>query len=182
MPFILLALVLVPVIVIALTPFLLIQRYRAGKARRPARPWVATVNMAVMAFSALFFLGSSAFTNIWIANSFAGAGAGLLAGLLLGVIGLLLTRWEATPSSLHYTPNSVLVLVVTLIVTARVLYGLIRAFALAQSGVSGTALVSAFGVPQALAAGGAVIGYYLAYNTGLRWRIRRWERRPLRRL
>jgi hypothetical protein len=179
-PFILLLLLLVPAVFILLTPFLLIQRYRAGKARRLARPWVATLNMGVMAFSAVFFLGSSAFTTIWIPNSFAGAGIGLMAGLLLGAVGLLVTRWEASPRSLHYTPNRVLVLLVTLIVSARVAYGLFRSFAMARAGVSGTALVTAFGVPQSLAAGGVVIGYYLAYNIGLRWRIRRWERRALR--
>ena len=51
-----LLLLLVPLIVIALMPVMLIQRYRAGKARRLARPWVATLNLAVMAFSAVFFL------------------------------------------------------------------------------------------------------------------------------
>ena len=176
----LLLLVLVPLVVIALTPFLLIQRYRAGKARRLARPWLATLNLAVMAFSALFFLISSAFTTIWIPQSFAGAAAGIIAGLVLGGFGLLATRWEPTPRSLHYTPNSVLVLIVTAIVSVRVAYGLFRSLTLAGPGASGTELIAAFGVPQSLAAGGAVIGYYVAYNFGLRWRIRQWERRALR--
>ena len=65
MPFILL-LLLLPIVFIALMPVMLIQRYRAGKARRLARPWVATLNLAVMAFSAIFFLASAAFTTIWI--------------------------------------------------------------------------------------------------------------------
>ena len=39
-----------------------------------------------------------------------------------------------------------------------------------------------FGVAESLGAAGAVMGYYLAYNIGLRWRIRRWERRLLRRI
>lgn len=181
MPLLVLVL-LVPLIVIALMPFLLVQRYRAGKARRQARPWVATVNIAVMAFSVVFFLLSSAFTSLWIPRSLAGAAIGVVGGLLLGVVGLLVTRWEATPSSLHYTPNNLLVLIVTLIVSARVAYGLFRALAVAHVGIRGTALVDAFGVPESLAAAGAVMGYYLAYNIGLRWRIRRWERRALRRL
>jgi hypothetical protein len=41
-------------------------------------------------------------------------------------------------------------------------------------------MIDAFGVPQSLGAGGIVIGYYLVYSAGLRWHIRRWERRPLR--
>jgi hypothetical protein len=181
MPLLVLVL-LVPLIFLALLPFLLIQRYRAGKARRQARPWVATVNIAVMTFSAVFFLMSAAFTTFWVPRAVVGATMGLAAGLLLGLLGLLVTRWEATPSSLHYTPNNLLVLLVTLIVTARVAYGLFRSFEVARAGMTGAALVDAFGVPQSLGAAGAVMGYYLAYNIGLRWRIRRWERRALRRL
>jgi hypothetical protein len=178
-PFVLL-LLLVPIVVIALMPLLLIQRYRAGKARRQARPWAATLNLAVMAFSAVCFLISAAFTTIWIPRSLAGAALGMIAGLLLGVFGLLIARWEADARAMHYTPNSWLVLFVTLIVSARVVYGLFRTVAAAQAGLSGTALASAFGVPESLAAGAVVIGYYLAFNAGLRWRIRRWQRRPLR--
>ncbi|MEO7135543.1 MAG: hypothetical protein ABI024_15145 [Vicinamibacterales bacterium] len=179
MPFVVL-LLLVPIVVIALMPLLLIQRYRAGKARRQARPWVATVNLSVMAFSAMCFLISAAFTTIWIPRSLAGAALGMLTGLLLGVFGLLMTRWESDARVLHYTPNRWLVLLVTLIVSARVLYGLFRTLAAAQAGLSGSALATAFGVPESLAAGAIVIGYYLAYNAGLLLRIRRWQRRTLR--
>ncbi len=168
MPLVLL-LLLVPVVVIALMPVLLIQRYRTGKARRQARPWVVTLNLGVTAFSALFFLASAAFTTLWIPRSLAAALAGMLGGLLLGGGGLLITRWEFDGRTLHYTPNRWLVLLVTLIVSPRVVYGLFRMFAVAQAGVSGAALVTAFGVPESLAAGAAVIGYYLAYNTGLRF-------------
>ena len=175
-------LLLVPIVAIALMPLILIQRYRAGKARRQARPWTVTLNLAVMALSAALFLVSAAFTTIWFPHAFTGAALGLLAGLLLGVFGLTMTRWESTPRTLHYTPNRWLVLLVTLIVSGRVLYGLFRTFAVAQAGVRGTGLVSAFGVPESLAAGATVIGYYLAYNVGLRWRIRRWHRRALRSL
>ena len=51
---------------------------------------------------------------------------------------------------------------------------------MARAGFSGTELVTAFGVPESLAAGAMVIGYYLAYNAGLRYRIQRWENRALR--
>ena len=179
MPLVLL-LLLVPLAVIALTPLLLIQRYRAGKARRQARPWAVTLNLAVMAFSAVSFLISAAFTTLWIPRSFAGAALGMAAGLLLGIVGLVLTRWEADARALHYTPNSWLVLVVTLIVSARVAYGLVRTLSAAQAGVAGGGLLTAFGVPESLAAGAMVIGYYLAFNAGLRWRVRRWQRRSLR--
>lgn len=179
MPLLLLLLAL-PLIFVALTPLLLIQRYRAGKARRPARPWVATFALVMMAVSAIFFLIGAGITSIWVPGALRGAAAGLATGLVLGALGLLLTRWEPAPGSLHYTPNRWLVLLVTVMVSARVLYGLYRSAVVAEAGMTGSSVVLAFGIPESLAAGGAVVGYYLAYNAGLRWRIYRWQRRRLR--
>ena len=176
----LLLLLLLPLAIVALTPLLLIQRYRAGSARRQARPWITTVTIAAMVFSAVFFLASAAFTTIWIPRAFYGAAIGMLLGMAFGAIGSLLTRWEPTIRSLYYTPNRWLVLLVTLIVSARVVYGLFRSFQAASAGLSGAHMVSAFGVPESLAAGAIVIGYHLAYNVALRWRISRWQRRALR--
>ena len=179
MPLILL-LLLVPIVVIALMPLMLIQRYRAGKARRLARPWVATLNLAVMAFSAVFFLLRRAVHDDLDSQGVHGRGDGTG-----GWCPARRARAGDHPvgtdtRALHYTPNRWLVLIVTLIVSARVLYGLFRSLAMAQAGFSGGALVTAFGVPESLAAGAIVIGYYLAYNAGLRWRIRRWQHRALR--
>jgi hypothetical protein len=86
------------------------------------------------------------------------------------------------PQSLHYTANRWLVLVITFIVTARVLFGVYRSILFAGGSLSATSAISAFGIPQSLAAGAIVIGYYLAYTAGLRWRIRVWQRRSLRRM
>ena len=168
MPLLLLV-VLLPVIVIALMPLILIQRYRAGTARRIARPWMAGLNVLLMAFSAMCFLAGAAFTSIWVTNAFSGAAAGIALGAGLGLVGLALTRWEPTAATLHYTPNRWLVLIVTFAVSARVLYGFWRSWTVAQGGVSGAPIVMAFGIPESLAAGGMVIGYYLAYGLGV-WR------------
>ena len=92
-------------------------------------------------------------------------------GTGLGLVGLVLTRWEPTAATLHYTPNRWLVLVVTFMVSARVLYGLWRSWKAAEAGVYGTEMVLAFGIPESLAVGGAVIGYYIAYAWGVRRRV-----------
>ena len=176
----LILLLLLPVILLALTPVMLIQRYRVGTARRLARPWMATFAMVMMCLSTVFFLVGSAVTTIWVRGAFTGAAAGVAIGSLLGVVGLVLTRWEPTPHTLHYTPNRWPVLLVTFIVSARLLYGLYRSILVAQAGVEGTSVITAFGIPESLAAGGIVVGYYLAYSAGLRWRIKKWQRRPLR--
>jgi hypothetical protein len=171
---------LLPILVIALTPVLLIQRYRAGTARRPARQWMLMLAVISTGLSALFLLLSSAFTNIWVSDAFADTALGLALGCLLGIGGLLVTKWEATPRSLHYTPNRWMVLIITLLVAGRVLFGLYRATAAAQSGMTGGEVAGAFGVAESLGAAGFVIGYYLAYNAGVVWRLHRWNRRALR--
>ena len=176
----LLLLILVPWVLIALTPLILIQRYRVGPARRMARPWMATLNVAAMAFSALFFMAGAAVTAVWVPNAFTGAAAGLAVGAGLGLVGLALTRWEPTAATLHYTPNRWLVLVVTLLVSARVLYGLWRSWMVVEAGVYGAPVVLAFGIPESLAAGGMVIGYYVAYWWGVRRRILKWQHGALR--
>jgi hypothetical protein len=72
------------------------------------------------------------------------------------------------------------VLLVTFVVSARVVYGLWRSWTVAAAGVSGTPMVLAFGIPESLAAGGTVIGYYVAYGLGVRRRIRKWQNGALR--
>jgi hypothetical protein len=179
MPLLLLV-VLLPLVLIALMPLILIQRYRVGTARRLARPWAATLNVLLMAFSAICFLAGAAATAVWVPNAFTGAAAGVALGAGLGLVGLMLTRWEPAAATLHYTPNRWLVLIVTFVVSARVLYGLWRSWTAAEAGVSGTPVVLAFGIPESLAAGGTVIGYYFAYGLGVRRRIRKWHDGALR--
>jgi hypothetical protein len=175
MPLLILVLLL-PLLLIALMPLILIQRYRVGSARRMARPWIATLNVALMVFSTICFLAGAAVTTVWVPNAFTGAAAGVTLGVGLGVLGLMLTRWEPTAATLHYTPNRWLVLMVTFLVSARVLYGLWRSWTVAKAGVHGSPMVLAFGIPESLAAGGTVIGYYVAHGWGVRRRILRWQK------
>jgi hypothetical protein len=178
-PVLILVLVL-PLVVIALMPLILIQRYRLGAARRLARPWVATLNVALTALSAALFLSVAAVTAMWVPNAFSGAAAGVVLGLGLGVLGLLLTHWEPTPATLHFTPNRWLVLLVTVMVSVRIAYGFWRSLQAARAGIYGSQMVLAFGIPESLAVGGAVIGYYVAYAVGVRRRVGQWQRRALR--
>jgi hypothetical protein len=179
-PLLLIALVLLPLLLLALMPIILIQRYRVGTSRRLVRPWFVGLNLLLMALSAVLFLAGAGITSYWVTNAFIGAALGLLSGALLGVLGLVMTRWEPTAATLHYTPNRWLVLIVTFAVTARVLYGLWRSWSVARAGVSGAPVVLAFGIPESLAVGGTVIGYYLMYALGLRRRLRKWQRRTVR--
>ena len=115
--------------------------------------------------------------------------AGLVLGGLLGAAGLALTRWETTPRALHFTPNPWLVLFVTVVVSARLAYGVWRVWHAWDAGLDDTSPIVASGLGGSLAAGGIVLGYYVAFWIGVLRRVRRHQRaaaaatirRPMRR-
>jgi hypothetical protein len=169
-------LLLVVLAIIVLMPISLVQRYRVGTARRLARGWVASLNLAALAVSIVLFLAGAGITSYWVPGALKSALAGLAAGALLGILGLWVSRWEAGPASLHYTPNRWLVLGVTLIVSARLVYGFWRGWDTWRAGSGDPSWLAAAGVAGSLAAGAIVLGYYATYWFGVRVRIRRHER------
>lgn len=175
----LLLLALIPLVLlvgVGLMPLMLVQRYRVGTARQVARGWLATLNAVGFAVSAVILLVSAAFTNIWLPNAVVYTLAGLGVGCLLGAIGLAISRWEVTSASVHYTPNRWLVLGLTLVISSRLIYGMWRSWHAWQTRVDDTSWIAASGAAGSLAAGAVVVGYYLAYWIGLRWRIGRYRR------
>jgi len=153
-----------------LVPLALWQRYRSGRARRRAVRWVATLNAWSLLLSAALFLAGAWVAGVWVDAALAHAGSGLVAGAALGLAGLALTRFENTAQGLFYTPNRWLVLALTLVVAARIAYGLYR-MEQAWAGDAHAAWLSQQG--SVLAVGGLLLGHYLAYAWGLRWRLRR---------
>jgi hypothetical protein len=159
-----------------LVPLSLVLRYRAGTARRRARGWVATLNVAALSFSLMFFLAAAALTSLWVPHAFTYSLYGLAGGALLGLVGLRSTRWEAAPEALHYTPNRWLVLTLTLVVSARMVYGLVRAIHAWRATPDDQSWLAASGAAGSLAAGAVVLGYYALYAAGVWRRFRRHAR------
>lgn len=172
------ALLLLPLLVIGivalwvvLLPVSLRARYRAGRTRRPARPWLVGANAWLAAASVPLFLASSWFAGHWIEAALPGACIGLLAGAALGVIGLWLTRFDKDDAGLHYTPNRWMSLALTLVVAARIAAGIWWTWRGPGAGdaLRGGSLVGV---------GGLLLGYALAYTWTLRARIARQLRSP----
>jgi hypothetical protein len=158
---------------IALTPVMLLQRYRRGTARRRARGWAIAVNLGAIVLSIATLLAAAAITSLWVSSAFLAAAAGLVIGSVLGQVGLTLTRWDASGGVLHYTPNRWLVLAITLAVTARLLFGFWRSWQAWTTAPDHLSWVVASGAAGSMAAGAIVLGYYLAYWIGVRRRLRR---------
>jgi uncharacterized membrane protein HdeD (DUF308 family) len=167
----------VVVLLILLMPVSIVQRYRMGTRRRPARGWVASLNVAAFTLSAALVLISGAVTSTWAPGAFAYTAAGLGAGCILGVVGLIVSRWDVRSNRLHFTPNRLLVLTLTLMVTGRLAYGVWRAWAAWRVDPDPSSWLVASGVGGSMAAGATILGYYLAYWIGVRRRIVRHRRR-----
>jgi hypothetical protein len=173
----------VPLIILALLVFVLLAlagvvllslaiRYRAGTARRQARRWVASLNVWVTSFSALFFLSFTLLLSFWVGSAFRFALIGMASGGVLGLVGLAMTRWESQPEGLFYTPSRWLALLVTLAIAARFVYGWWRATH-SGSPPSGDQhwLVAASGTQLSVAVAPGLIAYYLVYSIGVRLRM-----------
>jgi hypothetical protein len=171
-PLLIVALVgLVLILPVVLLPLSIVQRYRVGTARRPARAWVATLNVIGFTVSTLVLVVSATVMSIWVPGALPAASAGVGGGLILGLIGLSLSHWESDAGVMHFTPNRWLVGVLTLLVVARLLYGVWRAWMAWDSwgGVAGWTAEA--GLAGSVAAGGLLIGYGLGFWGGVRWRI-----------
>jgi hypothetical protein len=175
MPLLALALVLLlPILAILSMPAILVQRYRMGSRRRRARGWLATLNAVGLSLSTALFLLGAAVTSYWVNGTLTHALVGVASGGVLGVVGLVLSRWDEESGALHYTPSRWLVLAITLVVAARIAYGVWRALDAWHAGAQ--RWVEASGAAGSLAAGGLVLGYYLVYWVGVGRRVRAHER------
>ena len=155
MPLILvvIALIVLPAIIVLSLPLSIRQRYRAGTARRLARGWVSAFNTFSLATSAGIFLIFAGISSTWLPGAFTYSVCGLLAGCALGIAGLALSHWEATPNTLHYTPNRWLVLSITVVVAARVCFGFWRAWHAWQITPDKESWLAASGLAGSMAAG-----------------------------
>jgi hypothetical protein len=158
-------------------PFSIRQRYKMGTARRLARPWLAAVNAIGMAISALMLLVTVGISAAWIPQAFTYSAAGLAGGVALGCLGIAITRWEAGPRSLHYTPNRWLILALTVGVALRICFGFWRAWHVWHTTPGVHSWLAEAGVAGSMAAGAVVLGYYLAYWFGIWARVASHRRR-----
>jgi hypothetical protein len=168
----LLLLLVVPLLMLALwallLPVALVQRYRSGRARRRAVRWAMGLNGALLLVSTALFVFAAWVSGHWVDMAVPYAAAGWIAGALVGAIGVALTRVERGPDAVWFTPNRWLVLGLTLVVAARIGVGLVRAW---QAWHTEAHVAWLAGQGSLLAVGGGLLGYYLAYNWGMRRRL-----------
>ncbi|MFT3906568.1 MAG: DUF1453 family protein [Steroidobacteraceae bacterium] len=125
------------------------------------RPWITLSVFPLL----LLWLAYVARTH---AQALEALGAGLVLGVIMGILGLRHTRFEATPQGLYYTPNAHLGIALSAIFAARVLYRMIQLGGVTPGAAEPGSLYS--GSPLTLAVFGLLAGYYVTYAIGLlRW-------------
>ena len=177
-----------PIILFALLLFVLLAfvgvvllslalRYRAGTARRQGRRWVATMNVWMTSFSAVFFFVLTSVMSFWLGPILRFALAGIAIGAVLGLLGLALTRWEFEPEGLFYTPSRWLALLITFAIIGRFAYGWWHAIHHGSNPPDEQHwLMSASATRLSFAVAAGFIGYYVVYAIGVRFRLLRHER------
>jgi hypothetical protein len=116
-------------------------------------------------------LASAVAMEFWTPYATRHALAGGGVGVLLGMLGLVLTRWEVTREGLYFQPNAWLVLLVTSIVAARIAYAVWRTWEVWQAGGGEMSATVAHGFRGSLAAAAVVLGYYVTFWLGVRRRL-----------
>ena len=165
MPFVFVPLVFL--LAILFVPVLFLLRFRLGSIRRRARPWVATVNVVVLAISAALLLVSASIVNVWVPNALKFALVGLATGGLLSVLGLAVTKWERTPQALFYKPNRWFALLIPMALTLRIIYWMWRGWHVWAASVDTKSWLAASGTAGSLGIGAMVAGYYFGYAVGV---------------
>jgi len=134
-----------------------------GRQRSSApRHWIGIVLYSLL--SVLLAL-----TALIHPESLAGLLGGLAVGAGLAVIGLRLTKFEATAEGYFYTPNAHIGVALSMLFVCRIAYRVIQVTVLHQPGDPQAFTRS----PLTLIAFGMLAGYFITYAIGmLRWRAR----------
>jgi hypothetical protein len=147
-------------VVVSFLIWRMISRIRRHIGRQPLRPvrmtfrivflGIVTLGLALMApHGTSFMLGLS---------------GGLLAGVLLALLGLRLTQFENTSEGYFFTPNMYVGITISVLLLARLGYQLIRYEHMAEQHDGSYSLVQS---ALTLLLFGLLAGYYIAYYLGV---------------
>lgn len=162
--------VLVPTLLVPFIGYRLYRRFRANFGRQPVQPTRKVVRLVIFTLVAGLILAVATTS----APAFEAAGGGLLAGVLLGVLGVRLTQFDADAQGRYYTPNSYIGGAVTLLLVMRLVYRMFSLYSTAQlAPAAGTdPFARMTQSPLTLTFFMLTIGYYLMYTAGVLYKSR----------
>lgn len=156
---------IIVVAIIALVGWRMVARIRRVIGRQrlsPTRPWFTVLLFPLIVLLLLLTTLAHPMTTAAIA-------AGVAVGIVLGLYGTRLTRFEATPAGLFYTPNAHLGIALSVLLVLRLGYRFVT-LPLGSPQFDPQAMQLG-NSPLTMAMFGTIAGYYVTYAIGLlRWR------------
>ena len=154
--------VLVPIVVAPLIVWRLYARTRRNFGRQPIQPKRMWTRVAILSVVTLLVAAQ----GVIAPRLAAGLGAGLLGGVVLGIVALRLTRFEVNGSNDCYFPNPWIGLALSALFLGRLLYRFMVLYPeLSHAAAGGMAAHQRS--PLTMAIFGLLVGYYIAYYAGL---------------
>ena len=149
----------VPISLAGLFAWSIYRRVRRNIGRQKLRPRRAITSILILsAVSALIVSTSRQNPHLLL-----GFGGGLLPGVLLGFVGLRLTRFETTDEGHFYTPNTHIGVALSLLLTGRIAYR----FLILNSAAAAPHHPPPMQSPLTFFIFGLTAGYYIVYQAGL---------------
>jgi hypothetical protein len=151
------------VVLIAWRLYARIRRVIGRQQLHPRRPWITLTVLPLILV--LLSVASGAHPPLGLS-----LWGGVLLGVSLGVLGLRLTRFEATSAGLFYTPSAHLGIALSTLLVCRIAYRFITS---GFPGAGATPATAPALTPLTLLLVGTLAGYYCTYALGLlRWQAR----------
>jgi hypothetical protein len=158
--------VVVPTLLVPLIGYRLYRRFRANFGRQTVQHTRMVVRIVILALVVGLF-SMAALRSVPALEAVAG---GLAAGVLVGVLGLRLTLFEADASGRYYTPNSYIGAAVTLLLVGRLVYRVVTMYSMPQQfavGAGPDPFATMSQSPLTLAMVMLTVGYYLTFTAGV---------------
>jgi hypothetical protein len=144
----------------ALMAWSIYRRVRRNIGRQPLRPNRSIVRLVILSLVSLGVIAVGVLLNLKI---LAGFGGGLLPGVLLGFLGLKLTRFETTEEGHFYIPDTRIGVALSVLLTGRLIYRMIVLNDMTMAPNHPPAGQS----PLTYLIVGLTCGYYIVYSIGL---------------
>lgn len=157
-----------PLAYAAIAAFVLLALYRRFRrlfGRQLLQPGRLKFRIAIFALAAVLI----AMRSLHSSPMAMAGGAGLVIGAALAYVGLRLTRFEKLADGIHYTPNSYIGAGLTALLLGRLVYRFQVIYPAMQAAQQGAAppLAAFQRSPMTLLIFALLVGYYIAYYTGL---------------
>ena len=149
----------IPVLFGGLFAWSIYRRIRRNIGRQPLRPVRSVVSIVILSVVSLLLVAVA----LHATRSLLGISGGMLLGVLLGFLGLRLTKFVTTDEGHFYTPDTRIGVALSLLFVGRLIYR----FWVLRDATTAAGQPQLFNSPLTFFIFGLIAGYYIVYYAGL---------------